>query len=210
MPVSGTPVIGIILSVWSNKMPKVGMEPIRKRQLIEATLEVMGEVGYHATTINLIAKRAGLSSGIISHYFGDKQGLIEATMRHLLDALKIPRSFDNPLARIDFIIENNFSQIQGASSATNTWLNFWALSLHDKGLHRLQCINHKRLESNLAFSFRQLIVPEQAKVAASSTAALIDGFWLRYSLVSAGDGDFSEAVVNVKHVVRDIIHQYSF
>lgn len=69
-------------------MPKVGMEPVRKKQLIEATLEVMAEVGYHGTTISLISKRAGLSSGIISHYFGDKQGLIEATMRHLLDALK--------------------------------------------------------------------------------------------------------------------------
>ncbi|MCS5578526.1 MAG: TetR family transcriptional regulator, partial [Alteromonas macleodii] len=55
-------------------MPKVGMEPVRKKQLIEATLEVMAEVGYHGTTISLISKRAGLSSGIISHYFGDKQG----------------------------------------------------------------------------------------------------------------------------------------
>ena len=45
-------------------MPKVGMEPVRKKQLIEATLEV-AEVGYHGTTINLISKRAGLSSGII-------------------------------------------------------------------------------------------------------------------------------------------------
>ena len=98
-------------------MPKVGMEPVRKKQLIEATLEVMAEVGYHGTTISLISKRAGLSSGIISHYFGDKQGLIEATMRHLLDALKITQRIDDPLERIDFIIENNFSQTQGASSA---------------------------------------------------------------------------------------------
>ncbi|MED5523031.1 MAG: transcriptional regulator BetI, partial [Pseudomonadota bacterium] len=97
-------------------MPKVGMEPVRKKQLIEATLEVMAEVGYHGTTISLISKRAGLSSGIISHYFGDKQGLIEATMRHLLDALKITQRIDDPLERIDFIIENNFSQTQGASS----------------------------------------------------------------------------------------------
>ena len=57
-------------------MPKVGMEPVRKKQLIEATLEVMAEVGYHGTTISLISKRAGLSSGIISHYFGDKLSLI--------------------------------------------------------------------------------------------------------------------------------------
>ena len=38
MPVSETPVTGIILSVWSNEVPKVGMQPIRKKQLIEAAL----------------------------------------------------------------------------------------------------------------------------------------------------------------------------
>tara|TARA_B100000965_G_scaffold266128_1_gene224811 strand:+ start:3399 stop:3974 length:576 start_codon:yes stop_codon:yes gene_type:complete len=189
-------------------MPKVGMEPVRKKQLIEATLEVMAEVGYHGTTISLISRRAGLSSGIISHYFGDKQGLIEATMRHLLDALKITQRIDDPLERIDFIIENNFSQTQGASSATNTWFNFWALSLHNEGLHRLQCINHKRLERNLAFSYRKLLKPEQVKNAAASTAALIDGYWLRYSMGSVGNGDFSEAVARCKQYVRDLVSQY--
>ena len=189
-------------------MPKVGMEPVRKKQLIEATLYVMAEVGYHSTTISLIAKKAGLSSGIISHYFGDKQGLIEATMRHLLDALKITQPIADPLQRIDFIIENNFSQTQGASSATNTWFNFWALSLHDETLHRLQSVNHKRLESNLASSYRKLLKKEHVKNAASSTAALIDGYWLRYAMGSVGSGDFSPAVERVKQYVRDLVSQY--
>lgn len=35
-------------------MLKVGMESIRKKQLIDATLAVMVEVGYHGTTISLI------------------------------------------------------------------------------------------------------------------------------------------------------------
>lgn len=190
-------------------MPKVGMEPVRKKQLIEATLEVMTEVGYHGTTISLISKKAGLSSGIVSHYFGDKQGLIEATMRHLLEALKITTHIADPLERIDFIIENNFSQTQGASSATNTWFNFWALSLHNKGLHRLQCINHRRLESNLAYSYRQLLPPHEAKNAAASTAALIDGYWLRYSMGSVGNGNFEEPVVRIKQYVRDTINLFA-
>ena len=68
-------------------MPKVGMEPLRRKQLIEATIQVVADVGLHAATISLISKEAGLSSGIISHYFGGKQGLIEATVRHLLAEL---------------------------------------------------------------------------------------------------------------------------
>jgi len=82
------------------------------------------------------------------------------------------------------------------------------LSLHNDGLHRLQCINHKRLERNLAFSFRKLLKPEQVKHAAASTAALIDGYWLRYAMGSVGNGDFSEAVVRCKQYVRDVVAQY--
>ncbi len=45
------------------KMPKVGMQPIRRRQLIDATLEAINEVGMHDATIAQIARRAGVSTG---------------------------------------------------------------------------------------------------------------------------------------------------
>lgn len=53
-------------------MPKLGMQSIRRRQLIDATLEAINEVGMHDATIAQIARRAGVSTGIISHYFRDK------------------------------------------------------------------------------------------------------------------------------------------
>lgn len=53
-------------------MPKLGMQSIRRRQLIDATLEAINEVGMHDATIAQIARRAGVSTGIISHYFRTK------------------------------------------------------------------------------------------------------------------------------------------
>jgi len=70
-------------------VPKVGMQPLRKQQLINATLESVAQYGLQKTTIMTISKIAGLSSGIISHYFGGKQGLIEATVKFLLEQLKL-------------------------------------------------------------------------------------------------------------------------
>ena len=61
-------------------MPKVGMEPVRRQQLIDATIESVATKGLQGTTINSISKNAGLSSGIISHYFNGKQGLIERSI----------------------------------------------------------------------------------------------------------------------------------
>ena len=68
-------------------MPKVGMQPIRRSQLIAATLEAVDQVGLGDASIAYIARLAGVSNGIISHYFQDKNGLLEATMRHLMQAL---------------------------------------------------------------------------------------------------------------------------
>ena len=64
-------------------MPKVGMEPIRRQQLIQATMAAIHEVGLADATIMRIARHAGVSAGIISHYFGGKDGLLEATMRQI-------------------------------------------------------------------------------------------------------------------------------
>ena len=50
-------------------MPKVGMQPIRRQQLIEATLQAVDQVGMADASIALIARLAGVSNGIISHYF---------------------------------------------------------------------------------------------------------------------------------------------
>ncbi|SPX56306.1 transcriptional regulator BetI [Klebsiella pneumoniae] len=69
-------------------MPKLGMQPIRRRQLIDATLDAINEVGMHDATIAQIARRAGVSTGIISHYFKDKNGLLEATMRDITSQLR--------------------------------------------------------------------------------------------------------------------------
>ncbi|MCP4324625.1 MAG: transcriptional regulator BetI, partial [Alteromonadales bacterium] len=169
-------------------MPKIGMKPLRKKQLIDATLESVAQYGLQNTTIITISRIAGLSSGIISHYFGGKQGLIEATIKHLLEQLKIAllervnKENLEPVKRLKMIIKANFTPLQRSVPARKTCLSFWAQSMHDRGLARLQHINSKRLYSNLLYSFRQLLNDDSAIIAAKQTAAMIDGFWLRSAL----------------------------
>ena len=194
-------------------MPKVGMEPVRRQQLIDATIESVAMRGLQATTINSISKNAGLSSGIISHYFGGKQGLIEATVRYLLSNLKkdlIEKVSHNTSAtqRLMFIVEANFALVQQRSDTTKTWLSFWAQSMHDIELHRLQNVNSRRLCSNLACSFRQLMSVEDARVAAELSAAMIDGLWLRAVLSKSDKDEFEHCERLAKDYVRSLIKQY--
>ncbi|MGO4893688.1 transcriptional regulator BetI [Flavobacterium sp. W21_SRS_FM6] len=186
-------------------MPKVGMEPMRRQQLIDATIEVVAEVGLGGATINLISRRAGMSSGIISHYFGGKQALIEASVRYLLAKLKMEQSPDTPYERLMKIVDLNFSEVQQADSSTKTWLSFWGRSMHDPNLYRLQELNKRRLVSNLRYSFKQLLAPEQAKDAAEITAALIDGFWLRCALSRTNKARFAVAKSHCKKYIDDVL-----
>lgn len=107
------------------------MQPIRRQQLIDATLAAVNDVGMHDATIAQIARRAGVSNGIISHYFKDKNGLLEATMRYLISHLgeavrrRLQAQTDqSPAARLQAIVAGNFDDSQINSAAMKTWLAF--------------------------------------------------------------------------------------
>ncbi|MGA4528997.1 transcriptional regulator BetI [Ectopseudomonas chengduensis] len=170
-------------------MPKVGMQPIRRSQLIAATLEAIDQVGMADASIAYIARLAGVSNGIISHYFNDKNGLLEATMRHLMQALRDAvaerrqaLSDDSPRAHLRAMIDGNFDDSQVNGPAMKTWLAFWASSMHQPALRRLQRVNDHRLYSNLCGQFHRALPQDQARFAARGLASLIDGLWLRGAL----------------------------
>ncbi|WP_051074276.1 TetR/AcrR family transcriptional regulator [Effusibacillus pohliae] len=57
-------------------MPKIGMEPIRKEQVIEATKRCIVRKGLANLSIKDIAAAAGVSTGIIYHYFENKEDVL--------------------------------------------------------------------------------------------------------------------------------------
>ena len=195
-------------------MARPPMKEVRQQQLIDATLVSVERYGLQHSTINTISVIAGMSSGIISHYFGGKQGLIEATLKYLIDQLKqvllvkISGKSLSPQDRLLMIVEANFTELQRSNAATKAWLNFWSQAMHDPGLARLQHINSRRLYSNLLYSFKQLLPNTEAINAAKQTAAVIDGFWLRSALSSTPEEDFKQAQILSKAFISTVIQQY--
>ena len=180
-------------------MPKVGMEPIRRRQLIDATIVSIGRYGLADTTVQRISREAGVSSGIIHHYFGGKNELLEATMRRLLALLREDVVVQLGKARtleerITAIVASNFAVSQFQRGVITAWLAFWARAPHVPALDRLQRINAKRLRSNLLYSLRRLLPRAQAEQTARGLAALIDGLWLRAALDGSLDGEGARAI----------------
>ena len=55
----------------------------RRAQLLEATKAIVGSQGFHAVTIEAVARRAGVSRPVVYEHFGDLPGLLEALVDRL-------------------------------------------------------------------------------------------------------------------------------
>jgi TetR/AcrR family transcriptional regulator, transcriptional repressor of bet genes len=190
-------------------MPKVGMREVRRAQLIDATLHTIDEAGLSGTTLALVAQRANISTGIVSHYFGDKNGLIEATMRHVLRDLwaatarrRIATKSD-PRSRLRAVVAANFDVSQISAPVMKTWLAFWSQSMHEPSLKRLQHVNTRRLYSNLCAEFGKAMPRAAARRAASGLAAMIDGLWLRGAL--SGEPFDTKAAIRLANDYIDLL-----
>jgi TetR/AcrR family transcriptional regulator, transcriptional repressor of bet genes len=177
-------------------MPKLGMEPIRKRQLIAATVASIHENGFADTTVQTISRAAGVSPGVIHHYFGGKGPLLAATMRALLVELRgcvVPalRAARGPRARIEAVIDASFAERQFQPRVIVAWLAFWGQAPHDPALARLQRVYASRLRSHLRRDLRHMVGAARADSAAAGLAAMIDGLWLSFALgrPTAGPAD---------------------
>ncbi|WP_110570956.1 choline-binding transcriptional repressor BetI [Yoonia vestfoldensis] len=167
-------------------MPKLGMEPIRRAALLQATIDEIGAVGNLDVTVSAIAKRAGMSSALAHHYFGGKEQIFLAAMRHVLrvygtEVRAALRSARGPRARVEAVIRAGFSSTNFQTDVIAAWLNFYVLAQTSEDANRLLRVYQRRLHSNLVHDLRPLI-GARADDAAVRIAGLIDGSYLRQGL----------------------------
>ncbi len=70
------------------KKPRVSREA-REAEIREAAIRCVLRAGFHASTMDAIAREAGLSVGIIYRYFANKEAIIEAIVIHDLEELRL-------------------------------------------------------------------------------------------------------------------------
>ncbi len=173
-------------------MPKLGMEPIRRDALIKATIAEIGAAGSLEVTVSRIARRAGMSSALAHHYFGSKDAMFLAAMRHVLavygaevrGALAVA---DDPAARVRALIRASFTPTSFRREVIAAWLNFYVLAQTRDDAARLLRVYQRRLVSNLAHALRPM-AGARARELAEGVAAMVDGVYLREAL-GAGEPD---------------------
>lgn len=171
-------------------MPKLGMEPVRRKALVDAALRTIGSQGSLDVTMSEIAREAGVSAALAHHYFGSKQQLLLATIRALLaqlraDAVAALAAAKTPQARISAVIRVSFQANQFAPDVVAAWLAFYSEAQRSEDVRRLLVLYARRLHSNLLSGLKPLCPAPLAEQIADGAAALIDGLYIRQSLKAA-------------------------
>jgi TetR/AcrR family transcriptional repressor of bet genes len=182
-----------------NGMPKLGMEPIRRDALVQATISQVGRAGSLDVTVSQIARAAGVSSALAHHYFGAKEQMFEAAMRHILrvysaEVRSALLGAHTPRQRIEAIVRASFAPANFSSEVIGAWLHFYVRAHALPETRRLLTVYQRRLRSNLIAGLRPL-VGAGAPDAAEMLAALVDGFYIRAALGEvAPNGSHAEAL----------------
>ena len=167
-------------------------EPDARRQsLIEACACTLAHKGAHGTSVRAICTEAGVSSGLLRHYFAGIDDLVAETYRAV--GAQVQSALDEAVASADQTAEARLIAYLTASFAPpiadadllSTWLAFWSLTRTDATVAQL----HSEIYAENRLALEALLdayAPgKDHRLTAVALTALVDGLWLELSLGNA-------------------------
>ena len=153
-------------------------------------MTTLAETGMSGFTLAAVARQAGVSAALIVHYFGDRDRLLEATFRLLVERVTTQpmialATASGPEQRLRAFVRAHLDPGELTAEASRAWLSLWGMALFDPALARLQRVHQERMLSNLRHELRQLVAISEVERVAETIAAMIDGFWLRAALAKS-------------------------
>jgi len=188
--------------------PRPSVEAQRRAEVLAATCEIIAEVGFRNVRVSDVAKRAGISTGVVHYYFGTKEQMLDdafrfavqqARRRSLASIEGKARASERLFAVLDVQLPTDDSDLEWP-----LWLHLWAEALMRPPLREL---NRASYENWIAL-IEGIIVEGQAsgefrKVPAQDVTlqllTMIDGLVIQ-STLGAKDLDGTR--------VRELVHAF--
>ena len=123
-------------------------EAERRKDLIAATLDSISEHGLEGATVRDIAARAGVTGGLIRHYFSGKDEMVQAAYREMLAGMTgtavdaMAEAGDDPRRRLHDFIVANVSPPIADPKALSLWAAFIGRVRSDDELARIHRENY--------------------------------------------------------------------
>ena len=171
-------------------------EEARRTALIEATLDCIAEGGPQAATVRAIALKAGVTPGLIRHYFDSKEELVAAAHDTLMtrlteaSAARLDELPADPVARLAGFIANAVTPPVVDARALSLWAASLQLVPRDaamRAVHETTYLAFRdRLEGMIKDALRAAGKPAteaETRRMAIAGNALMDGLWIEASLL---------------------------
>ncbi len=148
-------------------MPKKVDHEARREELVLAAWRVIAARGIDEVTIREIARESGYSSGVLAHYFENKDDLLAHALR--LSHTRIRKRYDDevqaPVAAdtLRAILLDNLPLDEQRDLETRIEMSFWARALRNEALHEIQQQESEGLRALL----RELVEKAQEEGAIS-------------------------------------------
>jgi len=165
-----------------------------RKALIDATLDIISEVGIAGTSVSLIVERSKLSRGMIHMHFDNKEHLLLEAARDMADDYYeilfrfIADAPDTPEQRLVAIIEADFDESILNPRAAAIWFAFRGEARSQNAFARYSDTRDSRLKGLYVSTCAQLLSQDsrsrEVQDLAHGTIALSEGMWTDYFLHS--------------------------
>lgn len=165
----------------------------RREELINAALKLIGDGGPQAATVRAIADEAGVTAGLIRHYFNTKEELVRSAYQSLMVRLLTDTSqnavkdSDDPKIRLAHFVVASITPPIADPAMVGKWAGFLHLVRSDEDIrevHRENYFVYRDMLQDLIAKAKPSLDGAALRRAAIACNGLIDGLWLEGSLIS--------------------------
>lgn len=177
-------------------------EGARREQLIIAALDLMAEGGPKAATVRAIAERAGITPGLIRHYFQSKDELTRAAYRYSMDRMTTQSATapdaivqDDPAKAIAGLVCASLRPPVMEGERVRLWAGFLHMVHREpamREIHESTYLGFRDEVQRRVARLPHVTGPDHARRLAIAVNAVIDGLWLEGGLLP---GSFAEGEV---------------
>ena len=166
-----------------------------RQRLIDATLTSLAEHGYHRSSVRKITETAGVTPGLLRHYFEGKADLLTESYRQFKSSAlsvyldKAANAGVDPVEQLKAFTRSILFFNAADRTQMNIWVSFLEPVITDSKISAAQAANYDRFIGALSVWITRIYVskgesltPEQVRRLAIGVNSVIDGVWLECSL----------------------------
>ncbi|MFI6799632.1 TetR/AcrR family transcriptional regulator [Streptosporangium canum] len=170
-------------------MPKIVDHGERREEVVEAARRIILREGIEAATTRAIAKEAGYSNGVLTHYFADKDDImlsaLRSSHRRIVERLRGKLAGRGGLAALRELLLDNLPLDDERTRESGLEIGFWSRSLTSPAMleaQRAEAGELRYLVRSLlgaAAEAGEITTGEDLDDVAERLLALVDGLSVR-------------------------------